>query len=841
MPKYVNDKKLQKELFKRTEGYAAEVRNIYLDALGKIIELVKGTELEDGKPFSFSEYGYSEDVTPILRNMYSQTYQTIRNSVQKEWLLSNENNDGLVKSMFGEQSIEDNHFARFFLRNMEAMDAFFARKTKDGLNLSQKVWKYTGMYKEELEKTLDLAIGEGIPANRLATKIKEYLNDPDRWYRRFRMKTGEDEDGNPIYGRKWKRRVYDQATGTYKWVDDNPKKYHPGKGIYRSSYRNAQRLARTETNIAYRTADYTRWAQLDFVVGIEIKLSNNHPVHDICDDLKGKYPKTFKWTGWHPNCRCYQVPILAKDEEIDEMLDHILDGENTETVQCDDEVQSMPPQFNSWMSRNEKRIEDASQNGTLPYFLRDNWNEINKKSAKQIAQKRHDARTPDQEDSIRKAWWERKATYHYGNNILNIMSGISDIDTSALEEALRHPDLASIMTEARKLKKAGKEIYGLESIENPMDVAKQFSMAEAKAANKAVSEKLKQWEKSSLESQEHAIQFEIDWVKNHKKYPTWEVAANSYEKALAKVKSEIRKQRIDSDIKAVEAFTKTNNLAGIKSLFSQLKSAYDQGDIESAERFLKEAQRVIEDYKAELLKQGLNSTTSLEKYCDQHRTFRSNVTNQEKFEKFQEWMMKDTGTAWKSAKDEARQCVQGYTDGTYDEINRSYWKYKKTDKRGEMIDSILDNIATSKDLVLRRGCNMSEMQSIFGNEFYKLMQNGDIDGLNALKGCRGVNEGFISTSFDMQGGFWKEVDLRIYAPKGTHALYAKPISGYGDGLGSGWDGKNAKKDFLRGRENEVIVHRGYEYRFIKAETGGKNRSKITIFIELLSREKRIVK
>lgn len=81
--------------------------------------------------------------------------------------------------------------------------------------------------------------------------------------------------------------------------------FHPGRGVYRSSYKNARRLAATETNIAYMTADYERWQQLDFVVGIEIKLSNNHtlngvPFTDICDDLKGRYPKDFKFTGWHP-------------------------------------------------------------------------------------------------------------------------------------------------------------------------------------------------------------------------------------------------------------------------------------------------------------------------------------------------------------------------------------------------------------------------------------------------------------------------------------------------------------------------------------------------------------
>lgn len=377
--KYIDYKKQQQELFKRTEGYAAEVRAIYLEAMGEIINLVKGTELEDGKPFSFAEYGYSEEVTPILRNMYSRTYQVIRGGVQKEWLQSNEHNDELVKSVFGEHSIEDNHFARYFLRNKEAMDAFFARKTgEEGLNLSQKVWKYNGMFKEELENTLDLAIGEGTPANRLATKIKGYLQEPDKFYRRFRVKIGEDENGNPIYGRIWKRRIWDKESESYKWVNDDPKKYHPGQGVYRSSYRNAQRLARTETNIAYRDADFTRWQQLDFVVGVEIKLSNNHPVLDICDDLKGVYPKGFKWVGWHPNCRCYMVPVLAKEEELDQMLDKILNGEDPGSV-VTDSPKDLPEQFQTWVKDNEERYAKAEEKGTLPYFIKDN-----KKAVEQI-------------------------------------------------------------------------------------------------------------------------------------------------------------------------------------------------------------------------------------------------------------------------------------------------------------------------------------------------------------------------------------------------------------------------------------------------------------------------
>ena len=143
----IDYKKAQAELFKRTEGYAANVRAVYRDVLGQIINLVKNTELESGKPFSFADYGYSEQVTPMLRNMYSRIYQTIRKGVEREWLKSNEHTDELVKAVFGEQAIEEPFFAKFFQHNQEAMKAFFSRKTgASGLNLSQRVWRYTGAY-----------------------------------------------------------------------------------------------------------------------------------------------------------------------------------------------------------------------------------------------------------------------------------------------------------------------------------------------------------------------------------------------------------------------------------------------------------------------------------------------------------------------------------------------------------------------------------------------------------------------------------------------------------------------------------------------------------------------
>lgn len=118
---------------------------------------------------------------------------------------------------------------------------------------------------------------------------------------------------------------------------------------------------------------------MDFVVGYEIKLSGNHNCKgvpagrfsDICDTLAGKYPKDFKWTGWHPNCRCYKIPILKTEEEFWEW-----DGRSEVTTESVNEVKDVPDEFKQWVGTNAYRIEEAKKKGTLPYFVRDNQKRI---------------------------------------------------------------------------------------------------------------------------------------------------------------------------------------------------------------------------------------------------------------------------------------------------------------------------------------------------------------------------------------------------------------------------------------------------------------------------------
>lgn len=351
----LDEDKIRKELLRRTEGYAGAIRNIYLDIMNRLILLSLEIEpfYDPGKAFVFSDYPTIADrANVLLRELYSRVYQQMQYGITNEWEQANLDADALVASVFGKKFVDDKRFSMYFNRNREAMNAFFARKSEyGGLNLSQRIWKYEGQFREEMELAIDCCLGQGMSANRMATRVKQYLNDPDKLFRRVRNDRGE------------------------LVLSRNAKAYHPGRGQYRSSYRNAQRLARTETNIAYRSADFERWSQLDFVVGIEIRVSNNHPERDICDELAGRYPKDFKFVGWHSNCRCHANPILASDAEISTLTDMILAGEDISSFQSKQTVKRMPKAFIIWMNNNSGRINEAV---SLPYFVKDNSKLISK-------------------------------------------------------------------------------------------------------------------------------------------------------------------------------------------------------------------------------------------------------------------------------------------------------------------------------------------------------------------------------------------------------------------------------------------------------------------------------
>ena len=302
------------------------------------------------RPFYFDDFpAVRRKIDELIEQLHKKVVYAIEEGDREEWLLSCEKNNELVEAMTRSTSIPKAQITQWKQPNLEALAAFQARKT-NGLGLSDRVWNITEQFKQELELALDIGLGEGKSAAELSRDVRRYLNEPERLFRRVRDKHGV-------------LRLSKAA-----------KAYHPGQGVYRSSYKNALRLTATENNIAYRTSDYNRWQQLDFVVGIESRCSNNHPDYDVCDELKGKYPKDFKFTGWHPFCRCHAVPILKTAEEMAADNERIMNGEPLDGNSAN-EVNDVPDNFKSWLDRNRERVKTTT---SIPYFIKDNGKYIPK-------------------------------------------------------------------------------------------------------------------------------------------------------------------------------------------------------------------------------------------------------------------------------------------------------------------------------------------------------------------------------------------------------------------------------------------------------------------------------
>lgn len=377
--------------YAQTERYSKQVERLLQTAAKELANKAQGANYDPNTVFSFNDLPATRrQAQGILTRLVSRIQHVVESGTASEWLAATYKNDAFLGDILRTSRLTKEEAEQYQARNLDAL-ATFQRRKIGGLGLSQNVWRYAGDFINEVELAIDTALGEGTAAASLARTVRQHLQDPEQIFRRFRyeLKDAEgnpvlDEHGNPKFGKKWKRRVFDPDTGGFRWVDDDPNSYHPGRGVYRSSVKNAMRLARTEINMAYRESEYLRWQQLDFVVGFRVCLSNNHtcldskgkpqPFTDICDELAGDYPKTFKFVGWHPQCRCYVVPIMKDYDEYNEdranRFKAIVRRQQYKSLPSRRTVRDVPANFRSYIDSIADRAKGWK---SQPYYIRDNF------------------------------------------------------------------------------------------------------------------------------------------------------------------------------------------------------------------------------------------------------------------------------------------------------------------------------------------------------------------------------------------------------------------------------------------------------------------------------------
>ena len=113
-------------------------------------------------------------------------------------------------------------------------------------------------------------------------------------------------------------------------------------------------------NKEFREADYECWADNPFVLGIEVMLSNNHPIKDECDIFAGKYPKDFKFIGWHFGCKCCSIPVTPSKEEVIEYARAQAAGKDVSNWKFNGEITDIPKSMKEWLLKNKETFTKES-------------------------------------------------------------------------------------------------------------------------------------------------------------------------------------------------------------------------------------------------------------------------------------------------------------------------------------------------------------------------------------------------------------------------------------------------------------------------------------------------
>jgi hypothetical protein len=157
-----------------------------------------------------------------------------------------------------------------------AMD-YLIRANPEGLTLSEKVWNVTWEGEKAIRRAVNLGVLQGKAPAKISREIRGFLAEPDRLYRRVR---------------RGGRLVLSRPAAAY----------HPGRGVYRSSAKNAMRLARTEYQRAFHEGMVRYMAEKTWIDGGIWRIGNVDAC-EICRELQDRFfPKDEIPEIPHPQC-----------------------------------------------------------------------------------------------------------------------------------------------------------------------------------------------------------------------------------------------------------------------------------------------------------------------------------------------------------------------------------------------------------------------------------------------------------------------------------------------------------------------------------------------------------
>jgi hypothetical protein len=328
------------KFLKRQLQYDRKFREIFNRVSDQFALLVNDPNAKFSKSFKYNG-AVNKKIDIIIEAFHTNVLNLTELEIEKSWGLSNEKTDIIIKDYLKTVSaIKTAQKAAFFIPNIPALKAFI--KGRGTETLSDAVWKVATQVRGEMQIHLGIGLLNGDSAPVISRRIRQYLNNPDALFRRVRDNQG--------------RLVASKAMIEFRKANGLT------KGVYTSAYKNALRTARTNTNQAYLLADHERWLKLPMVIGVEISISAQHKIYDICDECEGTYPKEFIFVGWHPSCLCHAVAVLMSPKDFN---DYLLGDKPLKAEQ----IPTYSDKFQKYVKENFDRY---SKYKNLPYWIEDN-------------------------------------------------------------------------------------------------------------------------------------------------------------------------------------------------------------------------------------------------------------------------------------------------------------------------------------------------------------------------------------------------------------------------------------------------------------------------------------
>ena len=239
-----------------------------------------------------------DQVNDQLGNLADKTIDVVNQNTSSVIRLGLSSTSASIK-IYSDKVLADTvmHRQEFVAISRRLIDA--SRLTVDGIELSEKIWDLQRVTMTKMRGVIVTDLINQVPVNLTAQKAKKLLLSPN----------------SDMRTKKWRQ-----------FFKDNP----PGKGVYRSSFKNAQRVLVTESNRFYRLSTLSYAQDKPWVRSVKWNRSSDAPfpcpvchrlaTQDIHELGAGQYLPGNAPSTPHPFCECY-ITIEPLDELRLENLD----------------------------------------------------------------------------------------------------------------------------------------------------------------------------------------------------------------------------------------------------------------------------------------------------------------------------------------------------------------------------------------------------------------------------------------------------------------------------------------------------------------------------------------